>query len=480
MNAPPVTQWFSLRRRLLFLLLTGISVAWLVTLVLSYADAHHEVDELFDAQLAQAGQTLLALAAHAQQSASAQQHSQQANDEIRHVAEVAHAYQRELRFQIWRADGSLLLRSQNAPATPLTTNLGFSEHSDSEAHWRFFSQWDEGRYLQVQVAENHHVRDELVRRIAWRVLLPALFVMPLLAIWVWFATRETVASLDAVAGQITTRAPPHLSPVIPPSAPQEIRPLVQAINALFERVELALANEKRFTADAAHELRTPLAGLQAQLQVALRARDQHERQHSLQQLQTGLARASRLVEQMLLLARLDPQSALPHPETVDLHQLCATVCAELGAEILAKDLDFSLEILDEHQALPTPASSPPFILQGQADWLHILLRNLLDNAIRYTPEHGELRVGLARNSRQNKAICLEISNSGAGLTPEQRTAALHRFTRFASNTQPGSGLGLSIVARIAELHNATLHLEERQPAPGLTVKVVFMATHTNR
>ena len=147
--APGRTLWFSLRRRLLWLLLGGVSAAWLVTVVLSYADAHHEVDELFDAQLAQAGQALLALASHE-------------GEGIEELGSAAHKYQRRLRFQIWRSDGRLAMRSENAPETPLTVDHGFAEHPDAATLWRTYSQWNRERSLQVQVAEDHAIRDELI------------------------------------------------------------------------------------------------------------------------------------------------------------------------------------------------------------------------------------------------------------------------------------------------------------------------------
>ena len=188
------TAWFSLRRRLLGLLLGGVAAAWLATTVFGYIDAHHEVDELFDAQLAQAAQTLLALAGHDE------------GDDIEDLGDVTHKYQRRLRFQIWRADGKLLMRSKNAPKTPLTATNGFSETRGKNGHWRHFSQWNEERSLQVQVSENHHIRDDLIGHIAWRLLFPALFGLPLIGLWVWLATRHGVASLDDLGREIEKRA----------------------------------------------------------------------------------------------------------------------------------------------------------------------------------------------------------------------------------------------------------------------------------
>ncbi|NTV70453.1 MAG: two-component sensor histidine kinase [Azonexaceae bacterium] len=447
MSGTGTTVWFSLRRRLLGLLLGGVAAAWLVTMVFSYIDAHHEVDELFDAQLAQAAQTLLALASHDE------------DDGIEDLGEATHKYQRRLRFQIWRTDGTLLMRSKNAPKSPLTVETGFSETQTSEdGHWRHFSQWNEDHSLQVQVSENHHIRDELIGHIAWRLLFPALFGLPLIGLWVWLATRQGFASLDGIARQIASRDPQQLQPVHPATAPEEIRTLLESLNGLFQRVEHTLESERRFTADAAHELRTPLAALQAQLQVAQRARDNDERDRSLNQLQNGLTRAAHLVDQMLHLARLDPESGLPNPQPVDLARLAEEVCANLGPQILAKNIDFDLTAM--------PAS----LVTGQAEWLGVLIRNLVDNAVRYTPEGGQVRVGIVR---EKTFVRLSIADSGPGIPVEERESVLRRFHRLNQGNQPGSGLGLAIVARIAELHGALLQLATSNTPKGLLVTVQF-------
>ncbi|MCH2219407.1 MAG: ATP-binding protein [Dechloromonas sp.] len=440
------TAWFSLRRRLLGLLLGGVSAAWLATMVFSYIDAHHEVDELFDAQLSQAAQTLLALASH------------DAGEGVEDLGAAGHKYQRQLRFQIWRADGKLVIRSNNAPETPLTTAGGFSETRGDEGHWRHFSQWNDSRNLQVQVSENHHIRDELIGQIAWRLLFPALLGLPLIGIWVWLATRQGLSSLNGVARQIASRDPQQLQAIHPLAAPEEIRPLIEALNGLFQRVEQTIEAERRFTADAAHELRTPLAALQAQLQVAQRARDSEEHDRSLQQLQNGLTRAAHLVDQMLLLARLDPESGLPDPQPVDLAALAESVCADLGPQILARDIDFDF------------ATVSPATLTGQGEWLRVLIRNLVDNAVRYTPEGGRVSV---RITRDGDSLTLSVSDSGPGIPPEERTAVLQCFHRLNQTEQPGSGLGLAIVARIAALHGAQLYLDSDPMTKGLHIGVQF-------
>ncbi|MEY2631897.1 MAG: hypothetical protein RIR00_551 [Pseudomonadota bacterium] len=425
----------SLRRRLLLRLLGGGVVLALALVWWSYRHAHHEIDELYDAQLQQMAQTLQALAG-ARGGSVVPEHL---------VVEVRGRYL----FQIRDRSGRLLAYSPGAPTTPLTWQDGFSEIEAPEGHWRYFSGWDAAQRFQVQVGEDHAHRDHLIRESVLQLLLPVLIGLPLLGLWIWHATGHGLRPLAELARQLGERGPDQLSRLPPQPVPQEVAPLVTAINRLLQEIDQALDQERRFTADAAHELRTPLAALAAQVQVALRARDAAERDHALQGLRLGLERASRLVEQMLQLARLDPEQSLREAPVLDLALLAQEVCAEMGHDILARGLDFSLE------AVPTP-------VRGRADWLRVLLRNLLDNALRYTPPGGRLQLSLDGRG-------LTLRDSGPGIPAAARAAALQRFNRLGDNSTPGSGLGLSIVARIAELHQARLRLGDA--GPGLEVRL---------
>lgn len=453
--ATPPTAWFSLRRRLLLLLLGGVSVCWLVTLAWSYVDAHHEIDELFDAQMAQTAQALLALGSRYREDEAPG--GQQRGTEP--LEPAVHRYQRNTMFQVWGEDGSLLLRSANAPSVRLAEADGFSETRGPDGHWRYYSQWDQRRRYRAQVAESHGVRDELIGHIAWRLLVPALLGLPLLGLWVWIATRHGLSSLDAAAGQIAGLRPERLQALAPGSAPGEIRPLVEAINGLFARVEKALEAERRFTADAAHELRTPLAALAAQAQVALRARDEAERRHAVGQLAASTRRAAHTVDQLLTLARLDPEDAGQECTPVRLDRLAEEACADQGNAALDKDIALELEAV-------------PATVAGRADMLRILLRNLLDNAIRYTPAGGRVKVALDAGEA---GTTLVVADSGPGIPAGERQRVFDRFYRLAGQETEGSGLGLSIVRRIAQRHGARVVLDDAGGAGGLAVRVFFPA-----
>lgn len=482
--APERPSALSLRRRLLMLLLGGCAGFALLLGMVSWWLTHHEIDELYDAQLRQLAQSLL-LANQAISPTNGPLPTTGTLSSPVPVAVLPGDHPRFL-FQIRNAQGHLLAQSPDTPATPLTLHDGFSEVENEQGHWRYFSQWDSQHRHQVQIGENHVWRDRLIRENVLQLLLPLLLAVPLLAFWLWHATRRGLLPLDVLAGQIdalrlkgfpaSPEVPSHGLPSI--VVPQEAVPLVTAIQHLLQQVETTLALERRFTADAAHELRTPLAALRTQLQVAQRARDAAERDHALHHLQQGLDRTARLVEQMLLLARLDPERGLPDATAVDLVQLAQTVCAELGNAALDRQQELSLE---------SPEDAPGCLCcHGQPDWLHSLLRNLLENAIRHTPAGGQIRVSLCTVPGIQGAAarcCLSVTDSGPGIPVAERQRVFQRFHRLntlqaahpaeAGRLPPGSGLGLSIVARIAELHRADIQLDSPPDGQGLRVRVWF-------
>lgn len=300
-----------------------------------------------------------------------------------------------------------------------------------------------------------HLQHELAEALLEALLTPLLFGLPLLGGGIWFATRRGLAPLDEIAALVAARAPHSLDPLAPVAAPTEIRPLVDALDGLFARVGRSLDEERRFTADAAHELRTPLAALVVQAQVAMRAQNAVERDHALAQIAAGSRRAARLVDQLLTLARLDP-AAVPARQSVRLDQLAAEVCANHGAQALEQDIALELD------------APQPLTLDGNPDLLRVLLRNLLDNALRYTPAGGKVGVGV---TAQAGKIALTVWDTGPGVPAVERDKILQRFHRLAGQDVEGSGLGLSIVARIAELHDARLQLDDH--APGLRVALHF-------
>lgn len=439
----------SLRGRLLALLLAGFAVAWTAVAVKSYLDARHEIGELFDAQLAESAQLLLAQVGHEP-------------DELE-VSErpLAHPYQRNLVFQVSDRRGRVVLRSAGAPADALVGGVeGFGSRAADGHAWRIYTLTDAREGVRVVVGERDDVRAELARHIALGMLTPLLYALPAFGLLIWIGVGRSLRPLDRLAREVERRAADNLAEVAARGAPREVVPLVGALNRLFARVREAFVKERRFTDDAAHELRTPLAAIKTHAQVALAARADAERTRALESIVRGADRAAHLADQLLTLARLDDEAARAGDAPVDLRRAAAEAIGQLAPWALDKGVEVAL------------ADGPPASVRGDAALVGVMLRNLLDNAIRYTPAGGAVKVRIVREGAEP---ALEVEDTGPGIAPDERARALERFYRVAGSGQEGSGLGLSIVRRIAELHGARLALEAGSGGRGLRVRVTFAA-----
>ena len=437
----------SLRLRLVLFLLLGLGAVWGVSLWVGHQEARHEVDELFDAQLAQSAQAILESSRH-----TIHERHEHGDDET--DMPVLHQYEQKLIFQVWSIDGKLLQRSSGAPDRMLgKLSSGYQTVVGEKVSWRVLTRFDKhGEYL-VQVAEPLATRELLARHISLKILLPTLLVLPLMVLLIWWFVGKGLRPLRDISQQVKSRAANRLDALKINEVPDEVTPLAKALNDLFARLQSAFESERRFTTDAAHELRTPLAGLKIQAQVAIRAVDDEERKAALEKVLQGVDRATHLIAQLLTLARVDPESAASQHVKLSLHQLAASVVEECRSFAQSRGINVFLADSDAE-------------IRGDADQLAVLMRNLLDNALRYTPANGKVEIAI----RDDDA--LEIADSGPGIAPEERVRVLERFYRVQGNEQPGSGLGLSIVKRIAQLHGATLALES-SASSGLLVRVKF-------
>ncbi|MDD5247671.1 MAG: ATP-binding protein [Rhodocyclaceae bacterium] len=369
-------------------------------------------------------------------------------------------YEKRLRYQIWSGEGHLLLRSANAPLDVMTDADGFSETRDADGQlWRFYGVWDRHHDFRILVAEAHDVRNRLVRDIALHLASPLALGMPVLIFLLWFSISRGLDPLGVLTREIATRKPENLMPLDADNAPGEVRPMVLALNELLRRTTHALESERLFTANAAHELRTPLAAIQAQLHAARAAEGDAERRGAMDQLQRAVERGIRLVGQLLALARLDPEQALPDVEPASLGDVAEAVCAELAPLALRRDQVLELQV---EPGLPA--------VRGNADMLSMLLCNLVDNAIRYTQRGGHIGIAVRRCA---EGFLMQVSDDGPGIPAAQRAAVFDRFYRIAGQDQPGTGLGLAICRRIAELHDARIEIEDGAGGKGLVVSVVL-------
>ena len=439
----------SLQARLLTQLLALVTVVWLGAATMTWFDARHELDELLDGHLAQAAALLVVQQSHTD------------GDEVAD-APTLHKYAPKVMFQVFH-EGQLVLRSANAALTPMATQTrGFATvRLNDGATWRVFATRGAESDVQVFVGEQIASRNSILWAVLRGVLLPLLFALPLLALAGWWAVRQGLAPLRQLSQLLGQRRAQALEPVVLVDMPLEMQPMVQALNALFERIEQMLASERRFTADAAHELRTPIAAIRTQAQVALGAGDDAaQRLHALQFTLAGCDRATRLVEQLLTLARLEASAAAAPAARVDLSALARRVAADLAHVALARQQTLALE------------ADAPCPVTGDDALTGVLVRNLIDNALRYSPDGAHIVVRVAMDAGQ---ATLHVEDSGPGMTEPEMARLGERFFRVLGQSQPGSGLGWSIVKRIADVFGVRLQVSRSASLGGLAVKAHWPA-----
>lgn len=457
----------SLQGRLLLLVLAVLLAGSCLGLALSYRKALHEADELFDAQLAQTAETLLAISdRHHPHDREENEHTRHPPPEHHHLWQPSHPYQQKLLFQLWRrVDGQLRLqlRSAIAPVEALPAReKEFLSVDWQGGRWRFFAQTDLDHDTQVMVGQDLAIREELAQQLAWRNLAPLALGLPLLAAILLLAIRRGLAPLSTLARELDQRAASRLEPIQLPQPPEELRSVQTALNDLLARLGTALEYERRFTADAAHELRTPLAALQAQIHVADRTPDPDERRRALDQCRRGLTRMTHLVSQLLTLARLDARDASRPTSLLDLSGVAGRVCTEYGPQAIHRGIN--LELIADH----------PCLIPGQADWLAILLGNLINNALGVVTTGGWVKVTVQPAGDADVAR-LTVADNGPGVADSDLRLLGQRFQRLGDTAREGVGLGLSIAQRIAAIHGGRLQFSRTAESGGLTVTLELPA-----
>ena len=429
----------SLRRKLLVALLAAVVLVTLLGVLATYEVAREQLDDVFDYHLRQVA---LALSDRALARAAARR----AGPEM------------DFSIQIFGEGGVRLYLSRPEAPLPPVSELGYSTVDGPGGRWRVYAT-DAGGQV-IQVGQPLKVRGDLAFQAATRTLLPLVVLLPLLALLVWRIVGSGLSPLHRLARAVAARTPAALEPFQEDGVPLEALPLVRSLNALLSRLGAALSAQRDFVADAAHELRTPLAALRLQLQLAERAPDGAARAQALSDLGAGLERETRLVQQLLTLAQLDPGAGpLPPPAPVGLAGLVRQAVADHAVLAEAKGVDLGASRLEDSARVA-----------GDAGSLRTLLANLLDNAVRYTPRGG--RVDVSAGVDEGGAPYLEVQDSGAGIPQAERSRVFDRFYRVPGAGGEGSGLGLSIVAAIAERHGGEVALQDT-PGGGLTARVRF-------
>ncbi|MFC3459082.1 ATP-binding protein [Massilia haematophila] len=433
----------SLRGRLLWFLLAAITLAALAQASIAYNTALSDADQIFDYHMQQMALSL-------------RSGTPLSNTEARERIEDAPGND-DLVVQMWSPDGVQVFHSVSRARLPQRAVLGFSNLKANGTTYRVFSIQTAGQT--VQVAQDLAVRRNMAGNLALRTLGPIAVMMPMLMLVVWWVVSGSLEPVARVRKQVAARQADDLSPVSEAGLPDEVRPLMHELNLLFDRVRTAFDAQQHFVADAAHELRTPLAALRLQAQSLDRAETVEARKVAVARLTAGIDRATRLVEQLLVLARQEASAgdgAAARP--VDLAELARRTVGDLAGLAQAKQIDLGLQHADEVS------------IAGQPDALHILLRNLVENAVKYTPGGGTVDIAVRL---QKDAAEITVEDSGPGIPPDERERVFDRFYRVAGSDAAGSGLGLAIIKAIAERHGATLRLDKSERLGGLAALVRF-------
>ena len=437
----------SLQRRLLMYLLLCAPVVWAAALLASADRARHEVNEIYDTEIIHLARQIQSTLSGVRTPGTAAPATPASGE----------ADLRDLAVAVWDAGGRLLLGDREGVLLPRRADAaGFAELALDGEPWRvYYLQSPHGEWL-VAAGQRARERDELVWGLVLSQLVPWLLVLPVLLVAMAWAVRRALAPVRSLAAELKGRDADDLQPVSTRDAPAELAPLVNAMNGLFGRIETTLARERQFTADAAHELRTPLAVLRAQWDVLRRAVGDDERREAQARLGAGLDRIDRLVTQMLALSRLEATERLPQAVDLDWEPIVEQVMSDVLATAERRHIELACD---------WPArESQAFALRGDPSLITVMLRNLLDNAVRYAPEHSTVTLRFT-------SAGLSVENDGPPLSPDALSHLGERFRRTDGQIESGSGLGVSIAQRIAALHGLAVRYGSRADGLGVRVEV---------
>jgi two-component system sensor histidine kinase QseC len=458
----------SLRARITWLIIL-VQVAVLIPLgVLSYHSELHEMNHLLDGRLAEAGRTLGTLIAYGQGGYAGQDPSRtlQLATEAQHgtvvVSVHARNYEPEVGFQAYDPRGHLVAATANLAdlPPPAAGERGFSDIDHGGARWRLFTLTNRFN-LTIRIGERADNRTDITHGLILEHGLPLVVGLPLLAFLAGLAVRRGLKPVDTLTRILARREPGSRERIAVDDSPDEIKPLIVTLNQQLERLEDAVEREQRFAGDVAHELRTPLAATMIHMESALVTDDPNEIQYTVRNARRSLARLARRIEQILAIARLEAGAASQHRVPLDLVKIATEVVEELALGIAEKDIALSLN-----------HDEPRVFVSGHEVALTAMFRNLIENALRYTPVSGHVDIDIAREGTGGS---ISICDDGPGIPIERRQAAFQRFYRGVQSNEAGFGLGLSIVQRAVELHDGAIALLEAPSGQGLLVRISIAA-----
>lgn len=441
----------SIRHYLLKYLISALTLGSLVIAYFIFFHARDEINELYDNNMVDIAATL-----ESQMSAMPFMGKGLLGPSQR----VKLNREEEFLVEVWSKEGESIYRSHEHIHFPLQGERGrfITQHDGKD--WRVYAlEVPQGI---IQVSQPQHARDIFTRQMALQLLIPMIAQIPLIGLFIWLTVGRSLKPLSKISCAIHSRSASSMEPIESEDIPVEVLPMLQALNALLQRLEAALQAQQRFTADAAHELRTPLTALQLQLNLLSRSKNAENREAAIGKLQTGIDRATHLVQQLLTLARLDPEAINRVHKTVSLAEVAKTIVEYQAQQAAVKNIDLGLSISGSSE------------VTGDAESLRILIGNLVDNAIRYTPEGGKVDVELY--TAEGK-VTLDVIDTGIGIPESERGRVFERFYRVNAQQGDGTGLGLSIVSHIARQHEATVEILSASNA-GTLFRVSFSNAST--
>ena len=455
----------SLRRKLLFAIFIPLFLVWIALIILAYDKGRHEADELLDGQLSLSARLLEAQIFHEESFHAPGWFTENDRDQTRSgIIETLDnvdrlPYEQELAFKISKESGAVVLLSANASEMKHFAEPGFHIQEIDDVTWRIFVKKSTDRRFHIQVAHPLSSRDLIGLDVAERIAIPLFFAFPILMLLMYVSVTRAIRPLDSVAKNLSERTIENLSPVSDSNIPTELRPIIHAFNRLLERVSNSLKNERRFTANAAHELRTPIAGTKLHAQLASVTTNPTERKKFMRYVLQGLDRSQRLIEQMLRLARLDPDDhSQIKNDSVDIRALFLEVQDSEAPSLREKNQFLQLEISDSFSSV-----------DGDEELLSVALCNLVGNASRYSPPGTMICMG---SRTDGETYRLYVQDQGPGIPTGELPTIRQRFKRGSDVTAEGTGLGLAIVERIAVLHKAVLTLDNISPR-GLRAELIW-------
>lgn len=453
----------SIQRYLIISVLATILLVCGLSVIITLSIKHNEVKPHLDAQLAYAALTLDAIVNNSPNTAKLQNSINSIPNRINDINylgtsnnNLIHSHIKSIQFQILK-NNKLLLHSPGSPKEALHMQSGYGYHIDSNTHWRVFTLNNHSKNIKIIVLQPHNLRLYYETRVAYTSILVITFACALLMIAIIFFVNRCIGYLQNVAHEIKSRDPNNLHPIETKAVPNEILSMVEDLNRLLHQLKLALDREKSFAGNAAHELRTPLTTLKLQAQLALSIAKNADIKEILNDIINSIDRQAHVVSQLLTLSRMMPESLANHKSDINIDTLINQQLLDLKKQSKQKNIHI---IKDE---------SAPLIIHGHENAIGIAVRNIIDNAIRYSPINSKVNIKAYDNSN---AICISIKDNGPGITNELKPKVMERFYRIIGTTESGTGLGLNIVKQIIEFHHGKIELLDNYPQ-GLNVVITF-------